>query len=560
MLFDLGNSSFMYNTLIKQYIWLWFLSVFLITFSSVIFLDNALSVPSHANAFHNNEDVHLLNGRKPEVINVAVCFIRWSNSYELMPQLRTQLENQFKNTTALYNEMTSGNILLNFDLIDPGNVWNGPKPKPFHDEIGYAVSACGSYIDFDHIDAFVLYPSVFNGPLGSLGEYKKLSTPQGDKTMAVIRLAGYDVYKDKLYKGFSSLPHELGHALKNTRFNHANRYNCKEGGIEVSYSPETTNCSIEEYGNTFDLMGGGIGLGTGIGDDQIERQYGSMGGFEKSLAGLIQVTEVQDGGIYPLEAIEKSDSNLPQLLKVVYKDLPLCIEHRKPIGPDRIFTYENINAITGIQAGLPPEGCLFLSICSNDPSTFNNYDFALGRNSNFLINPTPNAVQGPNSYVMNKFIGCMPSSGFPLDPNLGIGVTYVPSMNSPDAVMVNVTGIDKARLASEPNLKILIDYERVDSPPGKHIHIQNVSQTGQNITTPFDVVTYGQKKSDGQYETIATQTVPQLPIFSNIAIDFSPNQLSDLAKQFSSLKIIVDPENVIQETYEDDNTVVFSIP
>lgn len=463
---------------------------------------------------------------EPVVKEVAVCFMRWNNAVDLTEEIRARLEAAFDLTSRFFTEATFGRDLYHFNLIDSGIVWAGPAPAAYGDEFNFAIEACAPQIeDFDQVDTFAVIPSTANSHR-SYADIRTVHTPHGDREMALIGLAGYYAIQ---------LRHELGHA--DYLWNHATAYVCYDGEQEVTYSPDPDHCSIDNYGNLYDVMGGGLIAAN------FPIVFGHPGGFEKSLSGLVKVTNItENSGQYPLAAIEAPCSNLAQLIRVPYSKLPLCLEYRRPIGFDADFSEENISNKLGFKAGLPPDGCVFLQICSNDPTTlgfrglgtpFNGTSFLLRQN------------HLSNRYIQERLGTCIPREGF-RDSNLGIDVNYTQSATNPNAVMVHVSGVDEARLAKSPNLKI---ESRV---------IKNVSETGESVGS-FNVQISGKRKSDGLYEVIETRTINGLPLFGRVGIDFSPDQLATLRLNYADLQFIVDPENNVEETDEADNQSTFSL-
>lgn len=442
--------------------------------------------------------------------------MRWNETDELTNEVRARLMAEFDLTTRFYMEATFGRDLYQFKFIDSGTVWAGPKPVQHDDGVNFAVTACAPQIDnFDTLSAFVMFnapPSSYGG-FYAYGTRRTVPTPQGDREMGAIGLPHFY---------FGELPHELGHA--DYLWNHATRYSCRVEGLGgVPYSIDPENCFLDSYGNPYDVRGEGLST------KPREKTFGHPGGFEKSLNGLVTVTTIaEESGEYPLAALEVPCSNVSQLLRIPYKDVPLCLEYRKPIGFDANFD-------------LPPNGCLLLQICSNDPTTLGCDMLDAPRNGVTFLLQGDNCNCHPLGYPST----CIPPEGFHYS-ELGIDVRYRQSTTNPNAVIVNVSEVDETRLAKLPNLKA-----------GDRI-VKNVSETGESIGA-FDIQIFGKRISDGEYELIETRTIDGLPLFGKVAINFTPDQLESLKLIYSELRVTADSGNVIEETDETDNQSAFGL-
>lgn len=488
----------------------------------------------------------------PEIKKVAFCFMHWDDSYDLTEAARAEINAKFNEATQYFTEATFGRYLYQFSLVDSGAVWTGPSPGTWDDEINFAVAACASQIYFDELDTFSVFPSSYGG---AYGDRRILNTPQGDVEVGVVRLPFHDNY----IPGFEDLKHEIGHA--SFRFNHATQYYCYDDDQPVTYNPDPAKCRTQTYANRYDLMGGGLNL---PGADFSESIYGDIGGFEKSLSGIVQTTDItENSGTYPLASLEEPCRNVPQLLRIPYAKVPLCLEFRKPTGLDADFSENNINDKFGFKVGLPPEGCLFLSICSNDETTFeygpvfNNYNGA-----NFQLLPNPLLCEMPPLQLLSRRLPdslnvCLPPEGF-CDTNLGIGVSYGQSTTNPNAVIVNVSGVDESRIAKLPNLIAGSGTYTSSIFSGKTAYIKNVSENGESVDT-FDIEISGKRISDGQFELIETRTVDGLHLFENATINFPRDQLESLKLIYSELRVTADSGNAIEETDEADNEVTYGI-
>ena len=139
-------------------------------------------------------------------------------------------------------------------------------------------------------------------------------------------------------------------------------------------------------------------------------------------------------------------------------------------------------------------------------------------------------------------------------------MNWHPSITNPNAAIVNVSGVDEARLARLPNLAIS-QLNQYYSPPQMfpgNVYVKNVSETGEGVGT-FDIEISGRRKSDGQYEVIETRTVNGLPLFGKVKIDFPPDKFASLKLDYTDLKFIVDPGNLIRESDKTDNQATIEL-
>ncbi|MFA5828916.1 MAG: hypothetical protein WC843_00250 [Candidatus Gracilibacteria bacterium] len=367
----------------------------------------------------------------PKVKKVDVCFMRWSEPdfVDLTDELRAQLNAEFAETTKFYLDATYGHDKYDFELIDSGAVWTGPAPQESlpDEEEDSAIEACAPQIDdFKQIDTFVVFPSISAGDR-SWGGRKTFHTPQGDIEMGIIRLPNRYQKNSTKPLNLDDLKHELGHTRL---WNHAKEEVCYDNeGKQIAYSPDPSMCSLDEYGNPYDVMGGRVKRPDG------KKIFGHPGAFFKLSDSLVTATTiVENSGEYPLAALEVSCGNVPQLLTIPYSDTPLCLEYRQPIGIDESFSKENIKKIFGFEAGLPEDGCVFLEFCSNpsNPTT------------TLLMQNDGGNSNDPGAKI--QLNACIPREGFSA-PNLGIDISYTQSTINPDVVIVRVAGVDENRLA-----------------------------------------------------------------------------------------------------------------
>ncbi len=118
--------------------------------------------------------------------------------------------------------------------------------------------------------------------------------------------------------------HEYGHSLG---IHHAGSYRCTERGTVVSLSTSDRNCTLDEYGDPFSVLG----MSTA------ERQYH---GYQKGRVGWITAGMTGDlttSGTYTLSAVNVTGQTQPQVLRIARpaakgaKDF-LYLELRQPSG------------------------------------------------------------------------------------------------------------------------------------------------------------------------------------------------------------------------------------
>src|SRR6185369_17150411 len=117
-----------------------------------------------------------------------------------------------------------------------------------------------------------------------------------------------------------TMGHELGH---NFATHHASTLNCTEGGVRVSLSANMSNCTANEYGDPFSIMGSGTRRHTST-------SLGNFGWLPG--ANRFDVTQTGDYQIAPLYA-----SSGYQALRVQRNSSSyLTLEYRQS-GPFDVF-------------------------------------------------------------------------------------------------------------------------------------------------------------------------------------------------------------------------------
>lgn len=288
------------------------------------------------------------------VKHIVFCGIRWTERTHVPS--REDLENTLAQINAYYAENSFGNVRITADYIFPDRVVRGTLPKSYMDEMYRALELCGDSVDFTDTDAFVVLPSGF----GSRGGPHVFETPEGETVGVGFAWFGYSNWSDIENQSNEFIDwigaHEFGHALFGLA--HANSWEC----YDHAFSREV--CELIEYGNPFDVMGS---AGFTV----------HFNAFYKYLAGKwLALRHIFEDGDYILTDIERRGAG-DKILRIPYRENPLCIEYRLPVGFDGVYsswTFENRireGRLTGPppdpaqpHKGIPKDGCLFVSTCS----------------------------------------------------------------------------------------------------------------------------------------------------------------------------------------------------
>ena len=134
--------------------------------------------------------------------------------------------------------------------------------------------------------------------------------------------------------GLRVLAHELGH---NFGTHHASTLNCIEAGVRVSLSATSSNCTANEYGDPFTVMGQA---------SQYEHTSFSRGNFGW-LASANTVT-VTDPGEYVLQPVESGDASALRAVQVLQgPNTFLTLEFRQPTG-----VFDTFSGTTPVATGV----------------------------------------------------------------------------------------------------------------------------------------------------------------------------------------------------------------
>jgi hypothetical protein len=170
-----------------------------------------------------------------------------------------------------------------------------------------------------------------------------------------------------------AMAHELGH---NFGTHHANSYYCTENGIVVSLSANAANCTSQEYGDPFSVMG----------------NYSSLSHFEhtnfaRANLGWLKAAntlDVTSSGTYTLSAVEPPDPSGVIALRVKRDNSTyFLLEFRQPSSAFDTFSSTD-PAVTGVMIRIVPAYTTLAQseLVDSTPSTpgyYNDAALAVGR-------------------------------------------------------------------------------------------------------------------------------------------------------------------------------------
>jgi hypothetical protein len=172
-----------------------------------------------------------------------------------------------------------------------------------------------------------------------------------------------------------STVHELGHTLG---LGHGHSYPCNGDTVSLASS---ASCSVEEYGDPYDVMGQAFNGGPGSAGSFTAMQRDSLGWMEG------RETTSTSAGSYTIAPLEQQSPAL-QAVKVVDGSETFWVEYRQPIGVDAwLSNYPQ--ATSGVRilleapddAGFPAPGSYLLDMTPDGTGNF--YDAALPVGSTF---------------------------------------------------------------------------------------------------------------------------------------------------------------------------------
>ncbi|MBP9718646.1 hypothetical protein KBD59_05120 [Candidatus Gracilibacteria bacterium] len=467
---------------------------------------------------------------------VAICITRWEPNIQTLSE--EELRSIMSEVDAYYREISFGKARINLtQIVDSGQIWANNLPGGDPDELSNfgeiqgAVDMCDPFIDFTQIDGLIVYPSM--QALGGLGRTQEIISEEGVSRIGVAQIGNYNpitnIAADRFNKYLVS--HELGHALFSQ--GHANAAECGD----VTINAVIDQCQLLEYGNRFDMMGSG---------------NGHIGGWGKYIAGKwIRIsTLLHDGDInlHNLETATNIFQNLPQLIRVPLDPYPVCIEYRRPIGEDAIYS-EEIYALQDPpfnSGGIPAQGGLVIEYC---PVSGNH---ALSR---YLLDPSPHQVPAikeeialhPESNSIVDFANIFIPAGeaFASD-ELGITLSW-DSFNSTTArVHIN---INEAKIATHYDLLVQSGYGGLLSGFGGNNEVSVYNNSEIPIPGGFTILVSGfRQRGVGLPVTIREYRVDGLEAGESRIIN------TQNIAGYEEINITIDSGNEIAELDELNNT------
>ncbi len=315
-----------------------------------------------------------------EQINLLFCKVQWpgEKTVETTEAVRPSMEEVKK----YYLENSLGAVQLNIQYAE-GN-WQGEKPTERITERHAAVEVCDPSVDFQNIDGIIIYPSMQSPSWGM--SKQDITTDEGNFEVGVAWISGLSA---------TTISHELGHSI--FKLPHAN-------GLECGSQSVSNDCTLQGYGNPFDIMGGSF-------------YSGHFNGWHKYLVGWSGLTNVTASGTYNLDALETPSAS-SKVLRVPYGEEGLCIEYRKPIGYDK---FEKATRSIGDSMHMQQSGCLFLNVCK-------------GKGGTKLIDTTPNSQSSTTADFADS---CVKLGSTFSNDMLKISLSFTPSGDSA-SVNINI--------------------------------------------------------------------------------------------------------------------------
>jgi M6 family metalloprotease-like protein len=166
-------------------------------------------------------------------------------------------------------------------------------------------------VDFNQYDYVVVVspfgPSCSWSGISSVGKVS-LNTEEGSV------LLGASFVHSSYMGSHAVFSHEIGHAFGN---HHASFWNCGSGTTEG-------NCSLVEYGDPYDVMGGAFNMG----------HYNALHKENVGWMGGGKIQNITQSGIYQIETIASNTSGIKALKIQRSSNDYLFVEYRQPIGSD----------------------------------------------------------------------------------------------------------------------------------------------------------------------------------------------------------------------------------
>jgi M6 family metalloprotease-like protein len=211
-----------------------------------------------------------------------------------------------------------------------------------------AIAAADPYVNFANYNRVLLIEPLGGCPFRGMSSIGTVIQPTNDGNIVMSEsMVIATTFEGSPNSSFPDVAHELGHGLGN---DHARYIHC---GTNTFY--ESGGCVVDEYGDLYDPMGGGIG--------NAPSHYNAV---HKEYMGWLDATNIQTvttDGTYALGPIEtNSPAQTKRALKIQRGPADYeYIEYRQPIGYDSNLEYSPtvdvfrgvlIHTISGGSAGL----------------------------------------------------------------------------------------------------------------------------------------------------------------------------------------------------------------
>jgi fibronectin type 3 domain-containing protein len=208
------------------------------------------------------------------------------------------------------------------------------------------------------------------------------------------------------------MAHELGHNLGT---HHANAYYCTGSGVRVSLSASTANCTSQEYGDPFSVMGN---YSSSSHYEHTNFARGNLGWLSAA-----STLDVGSSGTYTLDPIEPSDPTGPQALRIKRDSSTyFLLELRQPSNPfDSFATIDP--AVNGVMIRIVPSYSLVsqsqLVDATPETASYGDAALAVGRS---LYDPvskvtiTTAAISSSGATVLISFGGSVADTTPPTTP------------------------------------------------------------------------------------------------------------------------------------------------
>lgn len=314
--------------------------------------------------------------------------------------------------------------------------------------------------------------------------------------------------------------HELGH---NFGVHHASSYNCLDSnGARV---PISANCSTDEYGDPFDVMGFPY------------LSYYHMNNFHKGQLGWFERVNTQtiiDNGTYNITPLETSSTGVSSL-RIPRKDSSgqivdyYYLEYRQPFGFDNFLLSDNV--VNGVSIRIAPEYDQILQskLIDTTPETNSFVDSALtlGKTFSDLVKNITVTLTSLTSTSATVEVTVTPPAGC-IRANPGVSLSPRFQTDSPGETLsytLSVTNSDTANCGSSSftvTFSSTRELTQVPNPfnltidPGvtvdTTVNITSASNAADNVYSFQEIVVNDldptfTATASGQYEVIASDTI-----------------------------------------------------